>query len=194
MINASSLHTEYLDILDEDGNQTNVSVSIQDAHEKGLLHRSVHVWLTNSLGQLLLQKRSPNMHGHPNQWDISAAGHVSAGESSVVAALTEIEEELGLRVHKDDLISLGTIRNRAVLNEGTRIDNEFQDIYIVHLDVRAEDINFQESEVTAVRWITIPELKEWVAGKGETIVSHEEEYKRLFEYLEHNMIPLQNEL
>lgn len=39
---------EYLDILDENGESTGKTASRDEAHQKGLWHKSVHVWIINS--------------------------------------------------------------------------------------------------------------------------------------------------
>jgi isopentenyldiphosphate isomerase len=73
-------------------------------HRQGLRHRSVLVLVYNPLGQVYLQKRSPHKSLYPGRWDISATGHVRAGESREEAGLRELEEELGIRAEKLDLV------------------------------------------------------------------------------------------
>jgi 16S rRNA (adenine1518-N6/adenine1519-N6)-dimethyltransferase len=67
-----------------------------EIHQKGLLHRSVHIFVFNRAGQLYIQKRSLNKDMYPGCWDSSAAGHVDFGESYETAAVRELEEELGI--------------------------------------------------------------------------------------------------
>ena len=47
------------------------------AHEKGLWHKSVHVWLINDKNEILLQYRCAEKKLYPNTWDISFAGHIA---------------------------------------------------------------------------------------------------------------------
>jgi 16S rRNA (adenine1518-N6/adenine1519-N6)-dimethyltransferase len=61
-----------------------------------LRHRAIHIFLFNSAGELLLQKRSPWKDRHPLLWDSSAAGHVAAGEEYDATAARELREELGV--------------------------------------------------------------------------------------------------
>ena len=75
----------------------------QEASEKGLICRIARIFVFNSKGQLLLQKRGPNV-SVPNKWDDSTAGHVDEGEEYSVAALRELQEETGLG--EQDLIEL----------------------------------------------------------------------------------------
>jgi isopentenyl-diphosphate delta-isomerase type 1 len=71
--------------------------SIGEAYNKGIIHRVVRVYLYNSKGELLLQKRSDNMKSNPGKWNESAAGHVDEGETYLQAAQRETEEEIGVR-------------------------------------------------------------------------------------------------
>jgi isopentenyl-diphosphate delta-isomerase type 1 len=91
------LGIECLEVVDED-NQVIGIASRQEIHEKGLRHRSVHIFIFNTKGDLYLQKRSPHKDQYPEHWDTSAAGHTDPGESPLEAAQRELMEELGLDV------------------------------------------------------------------------------------------------
>src|SRR5260370_28968628 len=65
-------------------------------HAEKRLHRAVHVFVFNSRGELLLQKRSATKDEYPLCYTSSASGHLSAGEDYETAAPRELEEELGL--------------------------------------------------------------------------------------------------
>lgn len=67
-----------------------------EVHGNNLRHRAIHIFLFNSAGELLLQKRSPWKDRHPLRWDSSAAGHVGAGEEYDATAARELREELGV--------------------------------------------------------------------------------------------------
>ena len=67
-----------------------------EVHGNNLRHRAVHILIFNSLGELLLQKRSRWKDRHPLLWDSSAAGHVEAGEEYDATAIRELQEELGV--------------------------------------------------------------------------------------------------
>lgn len=71
---------EYIDVLNPDGTKTGVSVPKKQVHDKGLWHRASHVWFVNSNAEILLQLRSGKKENGAGQYDISAAGHLSAGD------------------------------------------------------------------------------------------------------------------
>lgn len=50
---------ENLDVLDEQGNKTGEIKSRDEIHEKGLWHRTVHIWVVNDNKDVLMQLRSP---------------------------------------------------------------------------------------------------------------------------------------
>jgi isopentenyl-diphosphate delta-isomerase type 1 len=70
----------------------------RDVHQKGMLHRAVHVLVFNARGELFLQKRSMKKDCSPGAWDSSAAGHLNAGETYDACAIREVREELGLEL------------------------------------------------------------------------------------------------
>ena len=86
---------EEQEIVDESNRVTGVR-DRAEIHRQGLWHRSVHIFISNSRGELFLQKRSPRKDQYPEHWDSSAAGHLNPGESPEIAAHRELGEELGL--------------------------------------------------------------------------------------------------
>ena len=68
-----------------------------EVHAQGLLHRAANIFVFNSRGELLLQKRTATKDEFPCCYTSSASGHLSAGETYDEAAPREMEEELGLR-------------------------------------------------------------------------------------------------
>ncbi|MEI6835774.1 MAG: NUDIX domain-containing protein [Candidatus Falkowbacteria bacterium] len=172
---------EYLDICDCDGNLTSQKISKKEAHEQGLWHRSVHVWVINSQNEVLLQRRSPLVDNYPDKWDISAAGHVSAGEDCLTAALREIKEEIGLDIKPEELILIGQARQMGK-REGY-INNEINPIYIVKKDLEVTKIKKQYEEVAEVKFIPYQELQNLIKNKDASFVPHTEEYEIFFKYL-----------
>jgi isopentenyldiphosphate isomerase len=174
---------EFLDVLNGDGSPTGQTLSRKEVHQKGLWHRAAHIWIINSKGELLLQKRSLKKESSPGMWDISAAGHLSAGETRIQGAIKEIGEELGLTVNPEELIFLGETKQSSVQNNGTYFNNQFSDVYLLKKDLDVKTLKLQESEVDEIKYIAWKELKTLADQKDSTIVPHPHEYPMLFEYL-----------
>ncbi|MBI5606718.1 MAG: NUDIX domain-containing protein [Deltaproteobacteria bacterium] len=98
-----STKTETLEVVDEN-NQVIGTASRWEIHQKALRHRSVHIFIFNSRGDLYLQKRSPDKDQYPEHWDSSAAGHTDPGESPLETAQRELMEELGLQVKLTEVL------------------------------------------------------------------------------------------
>ncbi len=75
----------------------------QDAKKLKLFTRSVHIWLINKQGKIMICRRSANMKSYANQITSSAGGHVEQRESYKNAAMRELKEELGFRSSLKDL-------------------------------------------------------------------------------------------
>ncbi len=90
---------EWLEVVDE-FNLPFAVMTREAVHHFQLLHRSVFVVFYSAQGKLYLQQRQKDKEVHPGCWDISAAGHVLAGESRLEAAMRELNEELGVEPPK----------------------------------------------------------------------------------------------
>lgn len=49
---------EFFDVIDEQGNKTGEIIERNEAHEKGVCHRVIQVWVINSKNELLIQKKN----------------------------------------------------------------------------------------------------------------------------------------
>lgn len=169
--------------MDEQGNKTGEKRTRKDAHRLGLWHRTVHCWIINKEGQLLIQKRAPNKDSHPDKWDISSAGHITAGKDSIITAIEEAQEELGVKLDTSDFELLFTYKNQSVQNNGTFINNEFSDVYLARIDLDLDKLKLQEEEVSKVKLINLEELEKTIREKHPDFVPHDQEYRRLFNIL-----------
>lgn len=155
------------------------TVDKEIAHEKGLWHKSVHVWILNDKNEILLQYRCADKKLYPNTWDVSFAGHISAGESSIEALIREGKEELGIEVDLEKLNYVFT--NREEIKYEQIDSKEFVDIYILKQNIELDKIAFQVEEVSDAKYVSLDEFFELV--KQNEIMSHEIEYMVLEKYL-----------
>lgn len=174
---------EYFDILDENGNLTGEKKLRNLVHKNGDWRKSVHVWIVNSDNQVLMQKRSPTKESHPDMWDISFAGHITAGDTSIETVIKEGKEELGIDVVQSKIQFLFTYKKQSVLNNGTFINNEFNDVYLLKMNVDLSKIRLQEEEVSDIKWFSIDEIKAILKEKRAGYLIHEKEYQALIDLI-----------
>ena len=154
---------EYLDICDEYGRPTGETVSRDEAHRKGLLHRTAHVWIVRkkeSGYDILLQKRSMEKESFPGMYDTSSAGHIPAGEEPLPSALRELKEELGIDAEPEDLAFAGTFRIQYEKTFHGRLfkDNETTRVYVYTAPVDEKSLTLQAAEVDEARWFDLEDV------------------------------------
>ncbi|MEC0373384.1 NUDIX domain-containing protein [Paenibacillus chibensis] len=144
---------ELFDIYDEHDQKIGTAPR-NEVHAKGYLHHSFHCWIARDTPEgrkILFQKRQDTKDTFPGLFDITAAGHLSAGET-VEDAVREVEEELGIPVRMDQLTSLGTIDYYATGTAGGQafIDREkcFVFGYLLNLPLTA--FRLQKEEVAGL--------------------------------------------
>lgn len=180
---------ELFDILNEDGSKTGVVKERGVAHREGALHGTVHIWIVRENDKsgydVLLQKRSDNKDSYPGCYDISSAGHISAGDGVMESALREFEEELGLSAQPEQLELFGTTLVKFGTTFAGKIfrDNEFSNDFVYRQPVDIGKLKLQESEVAEVCWMDYEECREKIADVEIPNCINPEEFEKLGSYL-----------
>jgi isopentenyl-diphosphate Delta-isomerase len=174
---------EHLDVLDPQGRPTGIVKSRDDVHRAGLWHRTAHVWIINGQNQLLLQKRARTKESFPGLWDVSAAGHITAGDESRKAGVRELKEELGIDVKNGEMEYLFTVNQKYEDRARPFIDNEITDVYVVRKKLCIDDIVIDKKEVENVAFARIDKFRMEIKKRADLYVPHPEEYARLFEVI-----------
>lgn len=154
-----------IDILDENGVLTGKQATKKEIHEKGWWHQTAHVWIYNSRGEVLLQKRSMTKDSYPGLWDISAAGHVDAGESPLQAAIREVSEEVGIGIKEEDLQKIGVRKSAKEISSKEYINNEFQNMYLYRFDGELENLKISREEIDEIKFISLDKLEEEIKNQ-----------------------------
>jgi isopentenyl-diphosphate delta-isomerase len=103
---------EIFDVVDADDTVIGQATR-SEVHAQNLLHRAANIFVFNTIGQILLQKRSETKDQFPLCYTSSASGHLDAGETYEQAAIRELEEELGLKCPLEHLGKLPASANTA---------------------------------------------------------------------------------
>ena len=175
---------ELLDIVTKQGQPTGKTALKSEAHSKGLYHNTIHLWLYTSKGEILLQQRSPKKAIYPLLWDVSAAGHIDAGETFIEAALRETEEEIGLKLDANNLQHIGVFLHESSYANGQIQDNEFHQVFIAELTVSMDTLVIQESEVEAIKLVSVEKFKELLKNSKNNnhfIASNRDYYLKVLE-------------
>lgn len=177
---------ERIDALDEHGKPTGEVVWKSEAHRQGIWHRCFHCWVTGTdeagVPYLLVQRRAAAKDTWPGRLDVTAAGHLAAGENTL-DGLRELEEELGLSPDPERLVPLGIRSIEQDISQGC--DREFQDIFLLADDTPPEELQLQEEEVESVLRVSFGDVelieagetaavREWTKGEeGPAVISAE---------------------
>ncbi|GER28188.1 nudix hydrolase homolog 3 [Striga asiatica] len=99
----------------------------------------------------------------------------------------ELQEELGITLRKDAFELLFVFLQECTINDGKYINNEYNDVYLVTTidPIPLEAFTLQESEVSAVKYVSLEEYKSLLAKEDPQYVPYDVDgqYGQLFEIL-----------
>jgi isopentenyl-diphosphate delta-isomerase len=122
-----------------------------DAHRRGLRHRAVSVFLFNSRGDMLLQRRAESKYHSPGLWSNACCSHPRPAESADAAAHRRLREELGIDA---------TLRHALTFTYREPVTDELTEHEVDHVYVGTSDATPapDPSEVDRCRWVAVSEL------------------------------------
>jgi len=103
-----------------------------EAHRKALLHRAFSVFIFNSKGEMLLQRRAAGKYHSPGLWTNACCSHPRPGEETLAAALRRLKEELGITT---TLTKLFDFTYRSAYDNGLT-EFEFDHVFVGVYDDR----------------------------------------------------------
>jgi len=171
---------EIFDIYDEQGRPIGTAER-SETHAKGYWHKTVHCWLARKevrsdtgeeTAYVLFQQRSSGKDTNPGSFDITAAGHLSAGETPE-AIVRELEEELGLDVAFSELREYGVVRETGsgIVGGVAYVDNEVSTVFGLVTDRRPAGFRLQEEEVAGLYEASADELIALMEGRADGVLA-----------------------
>lgn len=141
---------------------------------------SSFIWVINSNDQILIQQRLSTAKKMPNMWGTTAGG-AQAGDTSLNAAMRELEEELGIKTKSEEMQFIGSYKRL----------NDFVEVWLCKKDVTISDLKLQKEEVQDAKWVTIDEFEQMLMN-GEGIRSgydifkmyYDEFYNKYIDYID----------
>ncbi len=148
-----SFPSEQLILVDDDDNSLG-EMSKTDCHlGDGILHRAFSVFLVDSSGAVLMQKRSADKPLWPLYWSNSCCSHPRVGESMDVAIRRRMHEELGVACKVSFVYKFQYQANY----EDVGSENELCSVYVGYYN---GSLSINESEIAEVRHFSVGEIDE----------------------------------
>src|SRR5258708_5255087 len=156
---------ELVVLVDSDDRSLGVRGKLE-VHSEGNLHRAHSVFIFDSTGRMLLQRRASNKYHSGGLWSNACCGHPRPGESVESAASRRLMEEMGVDC---ELRKLFEFVYRVDFSNGLT-EHEYDQVLVGIFD--GEPI-LNSEEVEETRWIEPDALRQ-------EIDSHSEQYTYWF--------------
>ncbi len=130
-----------------------VAVEKLEAHQKGLRHKAVSVFVMHG-NDVLLQRRALCKYHTPGLWANTCCTHPHWGEDPEACAHRRLDEELGIKGLK--LEPRDKLEYRADVGNGL-IEHEVVDVFMAHVASRIA-MSPNPMEVMDVDWVDLEEL------------------------------------
>lgn len=112
-------------LVDKNDNSIGIMEKME-AHVKAELHRAFSVFIFNSKGELLLQRRAAHKYHSPSLWTNTVCSHPREGETTDGAAHRRIFEEMGMDC---DFKEVFCFLYKANVGQGL-IEHEYDHVFI----------------------------------------------------------------
>lgn len=146
---------EQVVLVDQDDNVLGLMEKIE-AHKNGLLHRAFSVFLFNSRGEMLLQKRAAGKYHSPLQWTNAVCSHPKNGESYSDGAKRRLKEELGIEAEFSEKFHF---IYKADVGQNLW-EHELDHVFFGNFD---GEFNLNPKEVAEVRFVSMENLEKDMA-------------------------------
>ncbi len=160
---------EKRDLYDANRNLTGEFIYAGEPIPKDRHYLIVVIFIQNSQGQFLLQKRSLAKGG---KW-ATTGGHPKQGESSLMGIYTEVKEELGLDISGyQSLEMFKSVKDKYC----------FVDLYYLKADIDINSLILEKEEVQDVKWFDELDIADLIQN-NEFFKSHLKMYNDCQKYL-----------
>lgn len=157
-----------------------------EAHQKGLLHRAFSIFIFNSKGEFLLQKRALGKYHSEGLWTNTCCSHPAPGETIEEAAVRRLNEEMGM---------VCELKSKFSFIYNVQLDNDLIEHELDHVVIGKTDadpiLNFEE--VSEFSWKSIKEIIHEVKENPEKFTSwfkiiFEDYIDELVKYIRHESL------
>ncbi len=171
---------EMLFIVDENSGEIDKSkfASKKDIHKNHLWHNEVALFIINTQGKILLQKRSQNVHYNKGKWGM-VANHPNINQTNIQSLSEKAEEELGLHLDEKSIMFF------TLAKRDDEQKNKFAYFYYIKTDIKNSEIHIEPYLATEYKWWKYEDLKEkMLENSPETVFKNIPFYIYVFKELE----------
>jgi len=126
-------------------------------HREGKLHRAFSIFIFNSQGELLLQRRAKAKYHGGGLWANTACSHPRPGETYLQATHRRLREEMGFDCRLKKIFGFFY---RAEFKNGLT-ENEYDCVFIGRFDGSPAS---NPAEVMDCRWMSLKDLRRDIAS------------------------------
>lgn len=144
--------SEQVILVDEHDRELGVAEKLQ-THREGALHRAFSIFVFDSAGRLLLQKRARSKYHSGGLWSNTCCGHPRPGEATAAAAHRRLFEEMNFDCELREAFGF---LYRAELG-GDLVEHEYDHVFVGGFDGEPAP---DASEVEDWRWLSMAELRD----------------------------------
>ncbi|MFB0560795.1 MAG: isopentenyl-diphosphate Delta-isomerase [Candidatus Lokiarchaeia archaeon] len=129
-------------------------------HKEGKLHRAFSIFIFNSKGEMLLQKRAKSKYHSGGLWSNACCSHPRPEENLEQSTHRRLKEEMGFDC---DLQKAFHFVYKTSLDNNLT-EYEFDHVFIGEYD---EEVKINQNEAEDFKWVSIDTLKEDVEKNPE---------------------------
>jgi isopentenyl-diphosphate delta-isomerase len=154
--------TQEMVILVDDADHELGLMEKMEAHQKGLLHRAISIFVFNHKNELMIHKRAATKYHSSGLWTNTCCSHPRENESLLDAAHRRLKEEMGFdctleysfkftyRAHLDqgliehelDHVFIGKTNEIPQLNPEEASDWKYMSLALLNIDIKANPDNY----------------------------------------------------
>ncbi len=150
---------DYIALVDANDQVTGYEEKMK-VHEEGLLHRAFSIFIFNSKGEMLLQKRAATKYHSPGLWTNTCCSHLLPEKDMETCAHERLQFEMGF----DTNIQKSFVFNYLAPFDNGLTENEIDHVYLGHY---TDDPQPHPDEVEDFKWIQLRDLQEDIAQNPE---------------------------
>src|SRR6266508_5488468 len=152
-----------IELVDEQGRALGQMPKLAAHEPPGQLHRAVSIFLVDSRGRLLLQRRASSKYHSGGLWSNTCCSHPAPGEAPIAAAARRVREELG--IEPVDLAEVGTVAYRVTDPVSGLVEREWNHLFVGRV---LHDPSPDPSEVEECAAVPVDELARMEPGPAFT--------------------------